>query len=215
MPHCFFFKLKISESERHRNQDHKKLMDAEERFLCAQRLIAKANERASESKAKFEKQCEDLHKVIQEKNSLQMELKFKERECELLSTMHEKEGKVFAQFLQEKVRKKKIKIKKLKEELHRKECEFQSAHQKAQILQNELSLAQSELKKKHEEVVQLQREKEKLASSYHVEQYNKLLQITVADKEEMKVSSQSDLLPPSHCVIIMPLHARWLLCLFT
>ena len=189
----FFFELKASESERHRNQDHKKLVDAEERFLCAQRLIAKANERASESKAKFEKQCEDLHKVIQEKNSLERELKFKERECELLSTMHEKEDKVFTQFLQEKVRKKKIKIKKLKEELHKKECEFQSAHQKAQILQNELSLAQSELKKKHEEVVQLQREKEKLASSYHVEQYNKLLQITVADKEEMKVSSQSDL----------------------
>ena len=200
MPHCFFFELKVSESERHRSQDHRKLVDAEERFVCAQRLIDKANERASESKAKFEKQCEDLHKVIQEKNSLEMELKFKERECELLSTMHEKEDKVFTQFLQEKIRKKKMKIKKLKEELHRKECEFQFAHQKAQILQNELSLAQFELKEKREEVRQLQREKDELASSYHAEQYNKLLQITIADKEEMKVISDSDSLPLSHAL---------------
>ena len=170
--------------------------------MCAQRLIAKANERASESMAKFEKQCEDLHKVIQEKNNLEMELKFKERECELLSTMLEKEDKIFTHFLEEKIRKKKVKIKKLKEELCKKEREFQSAHQEAQTLRNELSLAQLELKKKHEELTQLQREKEKLASSYHVEQYNKLLQITVADKEEMKVSSQSDSLPASHCVII-------------
>lgn len=200
MPHCFFFELKVSESERHRSQDHRKLVDAEERFVCAQRLTAKANERASESKGKFEKQCEDLHKVIQEKNSLEIELKVKERECELLSTMHEKEDKVFTQFLQEKIRKKKMKIKKLKEELHRKECEFQSAHQKAQILQNELLLAQLELKKKNEEVRQLQKEKDKLVSSYHVEQYNKLLQITIADKEEMKVISDSYSLPLSHAL---------------
>ena len=67
------------------------------------------------------------------------------------------------------------------------EYEFQSAHCEAQTLWNELSLAQSELKKKHEEVTQLQREKEKLASLYRVEQFNKLSQIRAADQEEMKV----------------------------
>ena len=161
-------------------------MNAEEHLEHAQELIAEPNARTSEIITKFEKLHEKVQKIAQEKNSLEMELKFKEREYKLLTAMQEKD-EVYNQFLQKKLNKKKEKIKKLKEELHKMEYEFQSAHREAQTLRNELSLAQSELKKKHEEVTQLQREKEKLASSYRVEQFNKLSQIRAADHEEMKV----------------------------
>lgn len=165
-------------------------MDSEEHLEHAQKLKAEASQRTSEIMTRFEKLHEKVEKITQEKNSLEMELKFKEREYQMmLSAIHEKDDKneVDNQFLRKKISKKKEKIKKLKEELRRKESEFQSVHQEARTLQNELLVAQLELKKKHEEVTQLQREKEKLASSYHIEQFNKLLQITVADKEEMKV----------------------------
>ena len=162
-------------------------MDSEEHLQHAQKLKAEASQRTSEIMTRFEKLHEKVEKITQEKNSLEMELKLKEREYQMmLSAMHEK-NEVYNQFLRKKISKKKEKIKKLKEELRRKESEFQSVHQEARALRNELLLAQLELKKKHEEVRQLQREKEKLASSYHIEQFNKLLQITVADKEEMKV----------------------------
>lgn len=163
------------------------MVDSKKHLEHAQKLKAESSQRASETITKFEKLHETVQKIAQEKNDLEMALKFKEREYQmLLSAMHEKD-EVYNQFLRKKISKKKEKIKKLKEELCRKESEFQSVHQEARTLRNELLLAQLELKKKHEEVRQLQREKEKLASSYHIEQFNKLLQITVADKEEMKV----------------------------
>ena len=169
------------------SQDHRKLMHAEEDLEHAQELKVEKNKKASEVVTKFEKLREKVQKISQEKNGFEMKLKLKEQEYQMmLSAMHEKD-EVYNQFLRKKISKKKEKIKRLKEELRKKEYEFQSAHQEAQTLKNELSLAQLELKMKREEVIQLQKEKEKLAYSDHVEQFTKLLQITVADKEEMKV----------------------------
>ena len=117
-------------------------MNAEEHLEHTQELKAEANERTSEIMTKFEKLHERVQKIAQEKNSLEMELKFKEREYKLVAAMQEKD--IDNQFLQKKLSKKKEKIKRLKEKLHKKECEFQSAHQEAQTLRNELSLAQLE-----------------------------------------------------------------------
>jgi len=161
-------------------------MHAEEHLEHAQQLRAEASERTSEIMTEFEKLHEKVWKIAKKKNSLAMELKFKEQEYKMmLSEMHEDEE--YNQFLQKKIRKKNEKIKRLKEELCDKEREFQSVQQEVQTLRNQLSQAQLELKKKHEEVGQLQREKEKLACSYHAEQLNELLKIIHSDKEEMKV----------------------------
>ena len=145
---------KTEDGKDYLSQDHRRLVNAEELLEHARELKAEPNARTSEIITKFEKLHEKVQKIAQEKNSLEMELKFKEREYKLLTAMQEKD--IDNQFLQKKLNKKKEKIKRLKEQLHRKECEFHSAHHEAQALRRELSLAQLELEKKHEELIQLQ-----------------------------------------------------------
>ena len=164
-------------------------MDAGERLRQSQESKDKANQKASEAVTKLE----ELHKnveISEEKSNLERELKIKERECELLSAMQEKD-EALNQVLQKKVDKKKKKIRSLKEKLQKKESELQSAMQDVQTKQEELSQAQNELKKQHEQVMELQREKEELACSYSIEkeQVSKIVQLLVSDKEEMQVRS--------------------------
>ena len=171
-------------------QDHKRLVDSEEHLRQSQESKQIANENAKEQLSELEKLKEDVQKIGQEKSSIEMELKFKERECQLLSEI--KEDKTFNQFLQNKIAKKRKKIKRLKEELERTECKLLSVQREAQTRQEALSQARAEVRKTHEEVKELQREKEELACSYNIkkQQVSHLVQIAVAltsDKEEMKV----------------------------
>ena len=138
--------------------------------------------------AELEELHENMQKIAQEKNIIEMKLKFKEQQCELLSKMQGKD-ETYNQLLQTIIEKKKNKIKRLKEELQRKECEIKSALQKVQTKQEELSQARRELKKQHKKVIELQREKEELALSYNIEkeQVSKIVQLLVSDKEEMQV----------------------------
>ena len=71
------------------------------------------------------------------------------------------------------------------------DSELQSALQEVQIGQKGLSEARKEVKKQHEQVIQLQREKEEVAWSYNIEkeQVSKIVQLLVSDKEEMQVRS--------------------------
>ena len=174
-------------------QDHERLADIEENLTQSQELKVAANEIERETLNKLEKLQESVKKIAQEKSSIEMELKFKVRECQLLSEMKEKDEEC-NRFLQKKIAKKKKKIKRLKEELERKNCEFLSVQREAQTRQEELSRTRAEVKKKHEEVKELEREKEKLACSYNIrkEQVSQLVQIAIAltsDREEMKVKS--------------------------
>ena len=164
-------------------------MATEERLRCAQEFKAKMNDKTSEIVSKLEELHEDVLTIAQEKGNIEMKLKFKERECELLSEMQGK-NETYNQLLQMVNEKKKNKIKRLKEELEKKESELKSALQEVQTKQEELSQAQKELKKQHEKVIQLQREKEKLALSYNIEkeQVSKIVQLLVSDKKEMQVS---------------------------
>ena len=164
-------------------------MDAEEHLRQSQESKVKANERAREAVTKLEELHENVEKISEEKSNLEKELKIKERECELLSAMQEKDA--YNQVLQKKVDKKRKKIRSLKEKLQRKENELQSAMQEIQTRQEELSQAQNELKKQHKQVMQLQKEKEELACSYNIEkeQVSKIVQLLVSDKEEMQVRS--------------------------
>ena len=183
------------ELQKHRGdqleQDRRKVLHADERLRQSQESKAKANERASEAVTKLEELHENVEKICEEKSNLERELKIKERECELLSAMQEKDA--YNQVLQKKIDKKRKKIKRLKEELQKKESELQSAMQDLQTKQEELSQAQNELKKQHEQVMELQREKEELACSYSIEkeQVSKIVQLLVSDKEEMQVRSCS------------------------
>ena len=70
------------------------------------------------------------------------------------------------------------------------DSELQSAFQKVQIGQKGLSEAQKEVEKQHEQVIQLQKEKEELAWSYNIEkeEVSKIVQLLVSDKE-MQVRS--------------------------
>jgi len=74
---------------------------------------------------------------------------FKERECQLLSELKEKD-----EFFQRKIAKKKKKIEKLKTELQGKEFELKSAQQKARLQQDKLLKAQAELRGKNKNVKQ-------------------------------------------------------------
>ena len=180
------------ELQKHRGdlkQGHRKLVAAEERLRQSQDSKVKANKKASEAVAKLEELHENVEKISGEKSNLERELKIKERECELLYAMQEKDA--YNQVLQMKIDKKRKKIKRLKEELRSMDCEVQSALQEVQTRQEELSQARKELKKQNEEVIQLQREKEELAWSYNIEkeQVSKIVQFLVSDKEEMQVTS--------------------------
>ena len=174
-------------------QDHARLADIQENLTQSRELKVAANENERDTLIKLEKLQESVKKIAQEKSSIEMKLAFKQRECQLLSEMKEKDEE-YNRFLQKKIAKKKKKIKQLKEKLERKNCEFLSVQQEAQTQQEELSRARAEVKKKHEEVKELEREKEELACSYNIkkEQVSHLVQIAVAltsDKEEMKVKS--------------------------
>ena len=181
------------ELQKHRGdqleQDRRKLLDAEDRLRDAQESKVKANDIASEALTKLEELHKNVEKIFEEKSNLEKELKIKERECELLSAMQEKDA--YNQVLQKKVDKKRKKIKRLKEELQSMDSELQSALQEVQIEQKGLSQARKEVKKQHEQVIQLQKEKEELAWSYNIEkeQVSKIVQLLVSDKEEMQVRS--------------------------
>ena len=171
-------------------QTHKKLVDVEEHLGQSQESKVKANEEASEAVTKLKELHENVQKIAQEKSILEMELKVRRRECEVLSAMQE-EDEVSNQFLKMKVAKKEEEIKSLKKELQSMDSELQSALQEVQTQQEELSRAQNKLKKHHEQVIQLQKEKEKLAWSYNIEKerVSKIVQLLVSDKEEMQVRS--------------------------
>ena len=132
----------------------------------------------------LEKVLESMQTIARERSSIEKELKFREQECQLLYELKEKD-----EFFQEKITKKRKKIKKLKEELQTKDGQLKSAQEEARMRHEELSQAQAELRKKHEEVKELQREREELACSYNIEklQVSKRFQISTSDKEEMKV----------------------------
>ena len=170
-------------------QGHRKLVDAEERLRQSQESKVKANKKACEAVTKLEELHENVQKISEEKNNLEKKLKIEEQEYQLLCAIREKDP--YNQVLQKKIDKKRKKIKRLKEELQSRYCEFQPAVQEAQNRQEELLQAQKELKKQHEEVIKLQREKEGLAWSYNIEkkEVSKIVQLLVSDKEEMQVTS--------------------------
>ena len=171
-------------------QGYKKLVDAEERLRQSLESKVKADKEAREAVTKLGELHENVQKIAQEKSNLERELKVKEREYQLLSTVHEKDEEL-NQDLKKKVEKKRKKIKRLKEELQSMDSELQSALQEVQIGQKGLSEARKEVKKQHEQVIQLQREKEEVAWSYNIEkeQVSKIVQLLVSDKEEMQVRS--------------------------
>ena len=166
------------------------MADAEERLRQSQESKVKAYEKANEAVTKLEELHENVQKIAQEKSNLEKQLKVKEREYQWLSTVHEKDEEL-NHVLQKKIDKKRKKIKRLKEELQNMDSELQSALQEVQIGQKGLSEAQKEVKKQHEQVIQLQKEKEELAWSYNIEkeQVSKIVQLLVSDKEEMQVRS--------------------------
>ena len=190
------------ELQKHRGdqleQDHRNLVDVEKRLRQSQASKAKANVKLSDSETKHEELLGNVEKMAQEKSNLERKLSIKERECKLLCTMQEKDA--YNQVLQEKIDKKRKKIKSLKKELQLKESELQSASQEVQTQQKELSEAQTVLKKQHEQVIKLQREREELACSYNIEKkkVSKIVQILTSDKDKMQVRS--------YCRVIHLLH---------
>ena len=169
-------------------RDHRKLVDVKERLRPSQESEAKESEETNKVMTRLKNFRENVKKISEEKSNLERELNIKERECELLCAMLEKD--ILNQVLQKKIDRKKEKIKDLKEELKWKEWELQSALQEVQTRHKELSQARKELKKKHEEVIQLQREKEELECSYSIEreQVSKIVQILASDKQELQVT---------------------------
>lgn len=167
------------------------MADVKEHLRYSQESKAKANKKASEAVTKLDKLHENIERISQVTSSLEKGLQIKERECQLLCAMQEKD-EVLHQVLQKKINKKKKKIKELKEELQRKEWELQSALQEVQTAQEELLQARKEVKKQHNKVILLHREKEELVCSYSIEKekFSNIVQILTSDKEEMQVTSR-------------------------
>ena len=168
-------------------QNHRKLVDIEERLRQSQASKAEANVKSSESETKLEEMLGNVQKIAQEKSNLEKKLSIKKRECELLCAMQEKDA--YHQVLRMKVDKKRKKTNSLKKELQKKESELQTTLQEVQTKQSELSEARTVLKKQHEQVIKLQREKEELASSYNIEKekVSKIVQILTSDKDKIQV----------------------------
>lgn len=167
------------------------MLDAKERLRDLKESKTKAIEKTNEVMVKLEDSYQNMLKLSQEKSSLEMKLQIKEQECHLLCAMQAEKNNQH-QLLHKKIKKKKEKIIRLKEELQRKECNFHSVQQKVQTQQEELSNARLELKKQHEEVIQLQREEE-LACSYNIERerVSTLVQTTftlTSDEAKLKVT---------------------------
>ena len=182
------------------------MVENEEQLKQSLELKKIANAKAKEVLTELEKKREDVQKLSQEKSNIETKLKFKDRECQLLSGIIE--DKVQNQYLQNKIAKKKKKIKRLKEELEKKEGKLLSVQQVVQTLKEELSKARAEEKKKHEEVTDLQRENKKLACSYNIrkEQVSHLIQIAIAltseNKEQIKVLTNILDSLPVQCFIL-------------
>ena len=168
-------------------QNRRRLEDIDQQIQRSLESKAAANQIASADTLELEKGIEEMQRITKERISIEKQLEFKERECQLLSELKEKD-----EFFQRKIAKKKKKIEKLKTELQSKEFELKSAQQKARLQQDKLLKAQTELREKHEEVKQLQREREKLTHAYNIENFevSKRIQITVVatSSEEMKVT---------------------------
>ena len=179
-------------------QDCTKVADVVERLKHLQELKSAVSNNFSQLMSRLEELCEKARKLVQEKKILTIELQSKERECQLLSEMkekdaaHSKRNEAHIAMIEEKINKKRKKIEQLEKELQRKESDLQSALQEAKIWQEKLSQAQVELKKKHEEVKELREEKEKLSCSFNIKQkqFSKLVQLTVtltSEKTQMEV----------------------------
>ena len=149
----------------------------------------KANEKIEEYVTKLDELRDSVVKLSLEKKNLENELIIRENVCRFLCEILEKDDKPYNWGLQEKIERKREKIKILEEKLQKKEDELKSVLQDAQTKQQELSNCRKELKKQHKKVMQLQREKERLACSCNIqkERVSKLLQIMLALPEEMKV----------------------------
>ena len=143
----------------------------------------------------FPKLREKIRSIADEKNKITKELESKQHEFQLLTEMCDmikEKDSAYKKLLEEKIIKKRKKIKKLKEELQRKESELQSAQQRAKTQQAELSVLQVQLKKKHDHMKNLQSENQKLASSCNSarEEVSTLIQLMAtlsSDKGKMEV----------------------------
>ena len=175
-------------------QNRRKLADSEEQLRHSQKMRSAVNEKVSQVMSRIEELHKKVRKIVQEKKILAIELQSRERECQLLSEMKEKDA-VLNSVLDEKISRKQEEIETLEKELQKRESDLQSAQQEATRWQEELLKVQAELKEKHKEVIQLKKENEKLSCSYSIEkeQVSKLIQLTVdlrADKLEIQVSTR-------------------------
>ena len=187
----------LKEVERRRGdleQEHRKLADSEEQLKLSQKSKSAVNEKVSQVMSRIEELHKKVRKIVQEKKILEIELQSKQKECQLLSEMKEKDASL-SLMLEEKIDGKEKEIETLEKELQKRESDLQSAQQEASRWQEELLKVQTELKEKHNEVIQLKKENENLSCSYNIEkeQVSKFIQLTVdlrADKLEIEVSTR-------------------------
>ena len=156
-------------------EDRRSLRDTEEQLAHSQNSKTPVNGKVRQAISRLKGLCSNVQKIAEEK-STEMQLQFKQRECQLLSEIKEA--------LQEE---------NIKRDMKRKESDLESSlessQKEAQILQTELSQAQAELMKKCEEEKQRRKEIEKLTSSCNIERekVNILIQLMVAHTSEIKV----------------------------
>lgn len=140
--------------------------------------------------------------ITEEKNSIELKLLSQTQELELL---HEFQYEVAcsrekSQLLEGIIREKTKEVESLKKKLEQKEYELELSRQQSVELQIKLSKAQTEMRKKHDEILQLQRENKHLSSSCNIqrEKVSRLIQLTAALKlgQEVMQVMKCDIVNP-------------------
>ena len=171
---------------------HGRLSEIEELLKTSKDAQVPLNENVNNLISELNKLGKKVLKFSQDREKTMSELQRKQHDFQLLSEMKSKDvahSVEKCQLLQEILTDKKKEIKRLEEELQKKEHQLQSVQQEAQTMKDKLSNLQAELEAKHEEVKTLQKEKEELTRSYiaEKEEVKNLVQITLTDRDEMKV----------------------------
>ena len=149
------------------------------------------NENVNNLVSEMNKLGKEVLKLAQDRQNTVTELQSKQHDFQLLSEIKSKDvahSVEKCQLLQEILTDKK-EIKRLEDELQKKENQLQSVQQEAQTMKDILSKLQAQLELKHAEVKTLQKEKEELTRSYiaEKEEVKRLVQITLTDRDEMEV----------------------------
>ena len=146
------------------------------------------NEKVNTTVSELANRREEVQKIVEERERIDVELKCKQRDSQLLSEMKMDlaNSAEKCQLMKKLIDDMTKEIKRLEEKLEKKNYKLKVVKEETRELQKNLSKLQAELDEKHEEVKKLRKEKEVLCKS-RMEKIVSIIFTPAYDQEEMKV----------------------------